>query len=152
MKQYTASCRCAAIHCSISKGAMNSVLCYCKQCQACMGSGQWYGLCAPTEKFKFTKSSPGAFLPVGDSGQDIIFIFALPAVGADVTVGNFYSVAPPPIIGDHKCSAEMAIYMASAAKWANFPECVKKFKILPPTMGACLPSKPIVRCPIGLEV
>ncbi|MFI8509414.1 hypothetical protein [Pseudomonas sp. NPDC079086] len=108
-------------------------------------------MCA-NRKFKFTKSSPGAFLPVGDSGQAIIFTFALPAVGADITFGNFYSVVPPPIIGDHKRSAEMAIYMASAAKWAKFPERVRKFKILPPAMGACLPSKPIVRCPIGLEV
>ena len=79
-----------------------------------MGSGQWYELCAPTEKFKFTKSSLGAFLPVDDSGQPIIYIFALPAVGADVTVGNFYSVAPPPIIGDQKCSAEMEIYGVSS--------------------------------------
>ncbi len=139
MKQYNGSCRCGAINYSFSDEPINSIFCYCKECQVSTGSDKWFGLWVPKEKLKFTKGSPTSFSRVGDSGKEINHMFCA-ACGtnlcAEVTVGNFYSVAATTIIGDHTFSPKMAIYTASAPEWATFPEGVQKFEILPPGMGA----------------
>jgi hypothetical protein len=74
----------------------------------------------------------------GDSGKDMNHLFCGEcgvAVCAEVTVGNFYSVAVSTLDGGTDISPSMLIYTASAPSWAVFPEGVPKFDILSPDLG-----------------
>ena len=58
-----------------------------------------------------------------------------PIIAAEVTVGQFYSVGVSTLDENSDIRPSMAIYTASAPPWANYPENVPKFDILPPGMG-----------------
>jgi hypothetical protein len=55
---------------------------------------------------------------------------------AEITAGDFYSVAASTLAGNKNLSPKMAIYTASAPNWAVFPEGVPKFAALPPDFSA----------------
>jgi hypothetical protein len=74
----------------------------------------------------------------GDSGKDMNHLFCGAcgvAVCAEVTVGNFYSVAVSTLDGGTDISPSMLIYTALATSWAVFSEGVPKFDILSPDLG-----------------
>ncbi|MDP3846647.1 MAG: GFA family protein [Pseudomonas sp.] len=138
MKIYEGSCGCGAVNYSFSGEPVNSVFCYCKECQVRTGSDKWFGLWVQKENFTFTKGTPLTFTRPGDSGQAMHHQFC-GACGTnlcvEVTVANIYSVAATTLIGNHLLSPKIAIYTASAPSWAVFPEGVPKFDILPPGLG-----------------
>ena len=138
MKSYKGSCGCGAIQYAFTGEPINSVFCYCKECQVRTGSDKWFGLWVPKDQLTFTKGSPASFTRPGDSGQAMHHLFCGECgtnLCVEVTVADFYSVAAPTIRGDQQLSPKMAIYTASAPDWAVFPEGVPKFDILPPGLG-----------------
>ncbi|MYM60035.1 hypothetical protein GTG28_12450 [Vibrio sp. OCN044] len=132
------SCGCGSLKYQIEGDPINSVFCYCKECQKTTGSDKWFGTWIPKNNFKIIEGSPLIYSRQGDSGKDLNLLFC-PDCGvnicAEVTVGNFYSVAVSTIDDIHNIKPTMSIYTASAPNWAVFPADVPKFDILPPDMG-----------------
>ena len=138
MEKYKGKCSCGNIEYMFEGEPINSVFCYCKECQTHTGSDKWFGVWVPIDKFYFTKGTPKKFTRLGDGGHDVIHNFCDECgttICAEITLGNFYSVAVSTLIENNHFSPKMAIYAASAPKWAVFPEGIPKFDILPPGMG-----------------
>ncbi len=138
MKEYKGKCNCGNVEYTFEGEPINSAFCYCRECQAHTGSDKWFGLWVPVDKFKFTKGTPSNFTRLGDSGKDMNYQFCShcgTTLCAEVTVGNFYSVAAATLDNNNEFSPKMAIYVSSAPEWAVFPEDIPKYDILPPGMG-----------------
>jgi hypothetical protein len=139
MEKYEGSCACGTIRYFFEGDPINSAFCYCKECQVHTGSDKWFVLWVPKDKFSFTKGSPSSFTRKGDSGENVNYQFC-GACGttlcAEITAGDFYSVAASTLAGNKNLSPKMAIYTASAPNWAVFPEGVPKFAALPPDFSA----------------
>jgi hypothetical protein len=139
MEVRNGSCGCGELKYSVEDEPINTVFCYCKECQIHTGSDKWFGAWFPKEKFKITEGIPSIYTRKGNSGKDMNHMFCPNCgvmVAAEVTVGNFYSVGVSTL---HKVSGltpSMAIYTSSAPSWAVYPEGVPKFDILPPGMGS----------------
>ena len=132
----TGICRCGDIEFCFDNDPINSIFCYCKECQALTGSDKWFGLWVPKDNFKFTKGTPSMYTRVGDSGKDVNYLFCKncsTVLCAEVTAGNFYSVAATSL-KNNRFAPKMSIYTSSAPSWAIFPDDVPKFDILPPRM------------------
>ena len=133
------SCGCGELKYSVEDEPMNTVFCYCKECQTHTGSDKWFGAWFPKDKFKITAGSPSIYTRKGDSGKDMNHLFCSHCgvlVAAEVTAGNFYSVGVSTLHQVSGLAPSMAIYIASAPSWAVYPEGVPKFDILPPGMGS----------------
>ena len=132
------SCGCGRLQYSVEGEPINSLFCYCKECQILTGSDKWFGVWIPKDNFKIVSGRPVVFTRKGDSGKEMNYLFCEKCgvtICAEVTVGNFYSVAVPTFNNSNDFVPAMAIYTASAPDWAVFPEGVPKFDILPPNLG-----------------
>ncbi|MCF6324489.1 MAG: GFA family protein [Gammaproteobacteria bacterium] len=137
MKKHEGKCACGNVEYCFEGDPIDTAFCYCHECQIHTGSDKWFGIWVPAETFKFTKGMPSTFTRKGDSGKEMHHKFCGECgstLAIDVTVGNFYSVAASTLTKG-EFSPNMAIYTASAPKWAVFPEGVPKFDVLPPDMG-----------------
>ena len=133
------SCSCGNLQYSVDGEPINSLFCYCKECQILTGSDKWFGVWIPKNNFKLVSGNPVIFTRAGDSGKDMNYLFCEKCgvtICAEVTVGNFYSVAVSTFVNSNDFVPAMAIYTSSAPNWAVFPEGVPKFEILPPNLGA----------------
>ena len=137
MEKHIGTCRCGGIEFCFYNNPINSIFCYCKECQALTGSDKWFGLWVPKDNFKFTKGTPSKYTRIGDSGKDVNYMFCSSCstvLCAEVIAGNFYSVSATSL-KNNKFAAKMSIYASSAPPWAVFPDDVPKFDILPSGMG-----------------
>lgn len=137
MKKHIGGCRCGEIEYYFDKDPINSIFCYCKECQTLTGSDKWFGLWVAKENFKITKGTPLTYTRSGDSGNEVHYQFCgtcSTVVCAEVTAGNFYSVSAT-TLRSNDFMPKMSIYTSSAPSWAIFPEYVPGFDILPPGMG-----------------
>lgn len=137
MEEHIGSCSCGQIEYCFKGDPINSVFCYCTECQSLTGSDKWFGLWVPKGNFNFTKGTPSFYSRVGNSGKNVNYQFCgncSTAVCAEITVGDFYSVSVTSLKSD-KFTPKMSIYASSAPAWAIFPKNVPKFDILPPGMG-----------------
>jgi len=133
------SCGCGNLKYSVEGEPINSMFCYCKACQITTGSDKWFGAWIPKDNFKIVSGSPVIFTRKGDSGSDMNYLFCEKCgvtICAEVTIGNFYSVAVSTLDDSKGIAPTMAIYTASAPSWAVFPEGVPRFEILPPDLSA----------------
>jgi len=138
MEKNIGSCSCGAVEYRFVDEPLNSIFCYCRECQKTTGTDKWAGFWVPTEKFNFTKGIPKVFTRLGDSGKNVNINFCEDCgttLCAEVTVANFYSVAASTLNDSNSFSPKMAIYTSSAPNWAILPEGIPKFDILPPGMG-----------------
>ncbi|NOY73297.1 MAG: hypothetical protein GXP14_13180 [Gammaproteobacteria bacterium] len=138
MKKYKGKCGCGNIEYCFEGEPINSAFCYCRECQIHTGSDKWFGLWVPIENFNFIKGTPSNFTRIGDSGKEMNHKFCNDCgttLSVEVTVGHFYSVAASTLNDNGGFSPAMAIYAASAPKWAIFPEGIPKFDILPPDLN-----------------
>ena len=138
MEKHIGKCGCGNIEYCFEGKPINTVFCYCKECQTTTSSDKWFGLWVPVDRFTFTKGTPSKFTRIGDSGKDVNLNFCGDCgttLCAEVTVGNFYSVGASTLSDNNNFFPKMAIYTASAPAWAVFPDGVPKFDILPPGMG-----------------
>lgn len=138
MKTYAGKCGCGNIEYSFEGEPINTVFCYCNECQIHTGSDKWFGLWVPVDKLTFTKGTPSTFTRIGDSGKAMNHKFCSQCgttLCAEVTVANFYSVGASTLLDSSGFFPKMSIYTASAPKWAVFPEGVPKFDQLPPDLG-----------------
>ncbi|MCE2596880.1 GFA family protein [Motilimonas cestriensis] len=136
MEIHTGSCRCGDIEFCFYNDPINSIFCYCKECQALTGSDKWFGLWVARDNFKFTKGAPSTYTRAGNSGKDVNYKFCgtcSTTLCAEVTAGNFYSVSATSL-KNNKFNPKMSIYASSAPPWAIFPVDVPKFDALPPEL------------------
>lgn len=138
MNNYSGQCGCSALKYNITAEPLNTAFCYCKECQIHTGSDKWFGVWIAKDSFELTEGTPSIFTRKGDSGEDMHHLFCSECgvtVAVEVTVAGFYSVAATTLDGNPDITPAMAIYTASAPKWAVFPDGIPKFDILPPDMG-----------------
>ncbi|PCJ22045.1 MAG: hypothetical protein COB04_00900 [Gammaproteobacteria bacterium] len=132
------SCSCGEVEYSYEGDPINSVFCYCKECQISTGSDKWFGLWIPNDNFKITKGNPLTHTRVGSSGKDMNKMFCGTCgttVCVEVVVGGFYSVAVSTLKAAGELSPKMAIYTASAPPWAVYPAGIPKYDTLPSNLG-----------------
>jgi len=137
MEVKNGSCGCGSLRYQFKDEPINSVFCYCKECQTHTGSDKWFGTWIPQDNFKIIKGTPVTYTRKGESGNDLIHLFCSDcgvSICAEVTVGKFYSVAVSTITDIHNIKPSMAIYAASAPSWALFPDNIPKFDVLPPSL------------------
>lgn len=137
MKKYIGSCSCGDIEFCFENDPINSVFCYCKECQVLTGSDKWFGLWVPKDNFKFTKGTPSSYARAGNSGQEVNYQFCgncSTTLCAEVRAGNFFSVSAT-ALKNNEFNPKMSIYVSSAPSWATFLGDLPKFDTLPPGMG-----------------
>ena len=137
MERHIGSCRCGNIEFYFDGDPINSIFCYCKECQSLTGSDKWFGLWVSKSNFKITKGTPSSYARSGDSGKSVNYQFCgacSTVLCAEVTAGDFYSVSATSL-KNNKFTPKMSIYAFSAPPWAIFPDDVPKFDILPTGMG-----------------
>ncbi len=137
MKIYEGECCCGNIAYRFDGEPINSVFCYCSECQKSTGSDKFFGVWVPADKFNFTKGQVSTFTRTGDSGKDMNYKFCSNCsitLCAEVTMGNFYSIAASTVISSNDFFPKMCIYTTSAPEWAVYPTGVPKFNILPPDL------------------
>lgn len=137
MKNHTGRCRCGDVEFYFDVDPINSIFCYCKECQRLTGSDKWFGLWVPKDHFKWLKGTPTTYTRIGDSGKAVNYQFCgtcSTVLCAEVTAGHFYSVSATSL-KNNAFSPKMSIYTHSAPSWAIIPNDVPRFDILPPGMG-----------------
>ncbi|WP_438273022.1 GFA family protein [Vibrio ostreicida] len=68
MKKHIGSCSCGDIEFYFENDPINSIFCYCKECQALTGSDKWFGVWVPRDdKFRTHTVIPHRH-PEGGSG------------------------------------------------------------------------------------
>ena len=131
---YTGRCGCGDIEITFTGEPINAVFCYCTDCQRDTGSDKWFGLWVPADKLEFSKGEPETFTRVGSTGKPVHKKFC-GACGttlcSDFTAGGFYSVAASILDQKNEFSPRMAIFTASAADWAVYPENVPRYDTFP---------------------
>lgn len=135
MKHQTGSCACGQVAYAFSGEPFNTVFCYCQQCQIHTGSDKWFGVWIHKDNFTFTKGMPTTFTRTGDSGQNTHYKFCKTCgttVCAEISVGNFYSIAASTLHDKNNLTPAMLIYTAYAPSWATRPEGIPDYDILPP--------------------
>lgn len=138
MNKHVGRCSCGDIEFCVDGDPINSVFCYCKECQALTGSDKWFGLWIPHPNFTVTKGAPLSYTRLGDSGKKVNYHFCgtcSTTLYADITAGGFYSVSATALRND-ALKPTMSIYTASAPSWATFPNDVPTFETLPPGLGS----------------
>ncbi|MEM9014689.1 MAG: GFA family protein [Pseudomonadota bacterium] len=134
IKKYTGTCGCGAVEITFTGNPINAVFCYCTDCQKDTGSDKWFGLWVKNDDLTFSKGEPETFTRLGTSGKPVHKKFC-GACGAtlcsDFTAGGFYSVAASILQQKNDFAPKMAIYTASAVRWAVFPESVPKYDMFP---------------------
>ncbi len=135
MKHKTGGCACRQVTYAYTGEPLNTVFCYCKQCQLHTGSDKWFGVWAHKDNFTFTKGMPATYVRVGDSGRKTRYNFCQTCgvtVCAEIEVGNFYSISASTLDNQTGLKPAMLIYTAYAPPWASLPEDIPNFDILPP--------------------
>jgi len=135
MKHKTGRCACGQLTYAYSGSPINSVFCYCKQCQIHTGSDKWFGIWVEKPNFVFLKGMPSVYSRIGDSGQATNYNFCKncgTTVCAEITVGNFYSISASTLDDNEVEIPAMLIYTAYAPSWATQPDNVPAYEILPP--------------------
>ena len=138
MRTRNGSCGCGQLRYSVQGDPINTVFCYCTECQAHTGSDKSFGAWFPTSTFSITQGTPTTYTRKGNSGENMNHLFCAKCgvtIAAEVTVADFYSVAVSSLEEHNDFSPAMLIYTASAPEWAVFPAGVAKYEVLPPGMG-----------------
>lgn len=138
MSTTTGQCHCGEIVFEFSGDPINTAYCYCHSCQTQTNSDKWFGLWVPQALFQFTKGEPKTYTRLGDSGKDMRQHFCGKCgttLAVFVEVGGFYSVSATTLADHSNYRPNMLIYTAHAADWAQFPEGIPKFDILPPELS-----------------
>ena len=117
---------------------MNTVFCYCTDCQQRTNSDKWFGIWVREAGFAINQGTTRTYVRKGSSGKDMVHHFC-GECGNNIAVyseaGKFYTVSVTTLENSADYVPAMAIYVASAPKWATFLEGVPRFETLPPGMG-----------------
>ncbi len=138
MEKLIGHCDCGKLSYECTEEPINSVFCYCTCCQQRTNSDKWFGIWVKENGFSITKGESSTFIRQGSSGKDMVHHFCSECgntVAVYVEAGRFYTVSVATLENSSDFSPNMAIYTASAAPWATFPEGVPKYDTLPPSMG-----------------
>jgi hypothetical protein len=131
-------CACGNIEYSYAGDPINIAFCYCKDCQTHTGSDKYLGVWAPTDSLQVDKGEPTVFTRLGDSGEPTHHHFCKDGgvtLYVEATVANIVSIAAVTLDDSENLVPAMAIYTASASKWAILPEGISHFEKLPPGIG-----------------
>ena len=128
-------CQCGNIRYEVTGEPMNKMFCYCSECQERTGGDKWFGIWYAYENFKFTgEGKTKTHTRKGSSGADVHHHYC-PECGvtvcADITVGKFFTIGAPTFDEHDDFTPNMAIFAASAPKWAVLPTNIPIFEKFP---------------------
>ncbi|CZF78132.1 Glutathione-dependent formaldehyde-activating enzyme [Grimontia celer] len=134
----TGGCQCGKVRYEVTGEPMQQVFCYCSDCQTRTGGDKWFGIWYHHDNFKFTgEVETKTFTRKGSSGHDVHQHYC-PECGvtvcADITIGQFYTIAGPSFDDAESLEPKMAIFTASAPKWAVLPTTIPVFDTFPSNM------------------
>jgi hypothetical protein len=130
-------CGCGKITYTVEGKPIEQAFCYCTECQKYTGSDKFFGAWYARDQFKIISGKPSLFTRTGASGKNINIMFCSTCgvkIGADVESADFYSISVNSLDDNTAFAPTMAIFAASAPRWANFPEGIPRFDILPPEL------------------
>ena len=128
-------CACGNVKYGYEGDPINIVFCYCKECQIHTGSDKFFALWVPKNNFQVEKGKTLVYTRLGDSGKQMHHHFCKDCgvtVYIDVEVIDMVSIAVVTLDDSQNLAPKMAIYTASAPKWAVLPENIHLFEKLPP--------------------
>jgi len=124
-------CACGNIKYSYKGDPINIVFCYCKECQIQTGSDKFFALWVPKNNFQVEKGKASVYTRLGDSGKEMCRHFCKDCgvtVYIDVEVVEMVSIAAVTLNDSENLSPKVAIYTASAPKWATLPNNIHHFE------------------------
>ena len=90
MNSKKGSCGCGNLRYCVEGEPINSVFCYCKECQVLTGSDKWFGAWFAKDSFKVTAGTPSIYTRAGDSGKDMNYLFC-PQCGGTIAAEVLFS-------------------------------------------------------------
>lgn len=133
--KHNGACACGSIQYSYSGNPINTAFCYCKECQLHTGTDKYFGVWVAANDFSIKKGETSQFSRIGDSGEPVIHHFCNHCgtnLYVEITVVDMVSISASTLDNSEELMPNMAIYTASAAKWAVIPEGIPHFDKLPP--------------------
>lgn len=132
-------CECGQVTFEFTGNPIKQVFCYCTDCQKRTGADKWFGIWVPSTNLAFTGDvEPSVYTTQDDSGNDI-HCRTCPLCGVSLSVeftsAGFHTVAASCIDNNDEFKPELAIFTASAPKWAILPADIPLHDRLPPEMG-----------------
>lgn len=128
-------CICGAIRYEFNGEPLNTVYCYCTDCQQLTGSDRYFGVWVPSNAFRLTKGSPGRYLVEGMSGNKLPRNFCT-ACGSTLhadasSYAGIVSIPVPSLDNPSRYAPKMAIFTASAPTWSVIPNNIPSFPGMP---------------------
>lgn len=131
-------CQCGKVRYQVTGEPINQLFCYCNDSQKRTGGDKWFGVWYSYDNFKFTGIETKVYSRKGDSGH-MVHNHYCPEGGvtvcADITIGKFFTINGPSFDDGEQLSPKMAIFTASAQKWAVLPSDIPVFDKFPENMG-----------------
>lgn len=133
------SCQCGQVSFEFTGDPIKQVFCYCTDCQKRTGSDKWFGIWIPSTNIKFIGDvEPLVYTTKDNTGNDIQ-CRTCPTCGVSLSVeftsAGFHTVAASCIDNNNDFAPELAIFAASAPKWAILPTDIPVHERLAPDMG-----------------
>lgn len=126
-------CSCGDVKFSVEGDPVNTVFCYCKECQIASGSDKFYGVWFQPDQLTFIEGKVKEFKRIGDSGGELIYKFC-ENCGTTVCGDSSYgivTVAGATLDNTDGIEPKMAIFTKSAPRWAILPTAIPCFETMP---------------------
>ena len=127
------SCSCGDVKFCVEGNPINTVFCYCKECQVSCGSDRFYGIWIQPEQITLTQGRPKEFTRKSEGSGEITFKFCGNCgtkVYGDTADGGVI-VAGATLDNTDGIEPKMAFYTKSASKWAVLPTDIPCFETFP---------------------
>ena len=133
---FSGGCRCGAVRYACGAEPMQTMHCFCTDCQKLSGAQMSTNLLVPKKALRLTQGTPAHYMTVGDSGHNVrrhfcnacgSALWSEPALLPDLAVIKAGSLDDSSWVRPEAC-----IYLDSAPAWAVVPDGIPGFKRMPP--------------------
>lgn len=125
------SCLCGAVSYRVEGEPLNSVFCYCRDCQKATASDKFFGVWLRKQQFHLLTGELSSFVRIGDSGGKLDQQFCTQCGSLIVLASqeaNFMALAGATLEDSSDLGPSMLIHTGSAPAWAVFPDGLPQFK------------------------
>jgi len=133
-KKMTGGCACGAIRYEFDQEPLNTVFCYCKDCQRAAGSDKFFSLILIADCFQLTKGTPTSYKTIAASGNELERFFC-PKCGSTLfgksQALGVVGLAAASLDEPNTYQPKIAIFTASAPQWAVIPDSLPQYPAAP---------------------
>jgi len=126
----TGQCGCGDVQFEVQGEPINSVFCFCTDCQSATASDKFFGVWFKPSQFRLTQGTTHSYTCTGDSGKNLSYHFC-PRCSSGIygdSEHGIVSVAGANLNRPHDIRPRMSIFTGSAADWAVIPQDIPQFE------------------------